>query len=260
MTGTFTWGDPDKRGSGAWGGGTAKVLRFPGVLTETGHAAVLSALARTARGPAGRPQREYPLTGHLAGLCGHTYSGVYRKDRDRAYYRCTARHTRKAGQPSCGCPHLVAADLETQVWQAVAGFLTNPDRLETLTREYAGLRDAQQTVERDELADVRRETARLGRALDETVTNGLREGLPARAAAAATNTLQADLDAANKPSSHGKPTTPPKPPASKTCATSPATPSPSCPTTPPGKPRFTSCSACASHPATTATLPTSKAS
>ncbi|MFI7344718.1 recombinase family protein [Streptomyces sp. NPDC049936] len=68
----------------------------------------------------------YPLTGRIAGTCGHRYVGSIKKDNGTRYYRCGGANNGKGGQTNCSDPLLTADDVEAVVWKRIELLLGDP--------------------------------------------------------------------------------------------------------------------------------------
>ena len=173
--------DPTLAGRWAWGRRSDRVesvqVPIPPIIQPDRWVLLQQALERTSTGPK-TVTRFYLLTGRLTSPCGERFTGVWRKDRQRRYYRCTGSRAdqREAAGP-CGCGYLVADDIENAVWAEVAGLLRHPDRLLRLAAEYFGQRAGQTPVEEDQLADLDKRITNLGEAIGVRAADALRAGL-----------------------------------------------------------------------------------
>ena len=152
-------------------------------------------LALTATGPQER-RRDYPLTGRVNSVCGSTFTGAWRKDRLRRYYRCRNHRPPYSGEATgpCGCRSLVADDIETVVWETIVNVLSEPDRLLALAAEYLGERASQVPIERSQNDEIERKIADLETAAGERVTDGLKAGIDPKLLKAAADTINQELD------------------------------------------------------------------
>lgn len=106
-------------------------------FTASQHRAIVRALAsRSNRGKAASPISR-PLTGQVFGACGMPYYGVTIKGK-APVMRCTGRR-HNAGDAKCTCTQVAWEPLESRVWSAVVGFLSDPARLEAMARQYLEL-------------------------------------------------------------------------------------------------------------------------
>lgn len=106
-------------------------------FSATQHRAIVRALAsRSNRGKAASPISR-PLTGQVFGACGMPYYGVTIKGK-APVMRCTGRR-HLAGNAKCSCTQVAWEPLESRVWAAVVGFLSDPARLEAMARQYLEL-------------------------------------------------------------------------------------------------------------------------
>ncbi len=106
-------------------------------FTASQHRAIVRALAsRSNRGKAASPISR-PLTGQVFGACGRPYYGVTIKGK-APVMRCTGRR-HLAGDTKCTCTQVAWEPLESRVWAAVVGFLSDPARLEAMARQYLEL-------------------------------------------------------------------------------------------------------------------------
>ena len=152
-------------------------------------------LALTATGPQER-RRDYPLTGRVNSVCGSTFTGLWRKDRLRRYYRCRNNKPPYSGEATgpCGCRSLVADDIETVVWETIVNVLSEPDRLLALAAEYLGERASQVPIERSQNDEIERKIADLETAAGERVADGLKAGIDPKLLKAAADTINQELD------------------------------------------------------------------
>jgi hypothetical protein len=191
--------DPALAGKWAWGRRSDRVdlveVAIPPVIEPDRWVLLQQALERTATGPKGKT-RFYLLTGRLTAPCGERYTGLWRKDRERRYYRCSGSRAdlRKADGP-CGCGSLVADDIEQAVWREVAGLLREPERLLQLASAYFSERADQTSVEDGQLADVERRIANLEEAVGARAADALRAGLSHDVIRRAVAQLESELDA-----------------------------------------------------------------
>ena len=152
-------------------------------------------LALTATGPQER-RRDYPLTGRVNSVCGSTFTGLWRKDRLRRYYRCRNNRPPYSGEATgpCGCRSLVADNIETVVWETIVNVLSEPDRLLALAAEYLGERASQVPIERSQNDEIERKIANLETAAGERVADGLKAGIDPKLLKAAADTINQELD------------------------------------------------------------------
>lgn len=183
--GVWTYAKPSKRTKTE-----AMTVAIPPMLEPDRHAALLAYLEATTITRARKVV--HPLSGLLVGECGHTYTGVARRDRGRARYRC--RYMKEAGRGwVCKAPTMLAAELEALVWREVVELLADPDRLVAAAEEHLGLLAGAAEVECDSLERAQAEVQRVERALGETFARALKVGLDQAAMKAATECLEADL-------------------------------------------------------------------
>jgi DNA invertase Pin-like site-specific DNA recombinase len=105
-------------------------MEIPAILDQ-GRWDALQALLRAPQTPE-RLNRFYALSGFLRCACGGSLSGIYRKDVDARFYKCSrAASSHEPG--TIRCPHyprqIDADHLETGIWDEVRSLLTSPDRL-----------------------------------------------------------------------------------------------------------------------------------
>ncbi|MGH8874076.1 MAG: recombinase family protein, partial [Acidimicrobiia bacterium] len=191
--------DPALAGRWAWGRRSDRVERvdvpIPPVIEPDRWVLLQQALERTATGPKGQT-RFYLLTGRLTAPCGERYTGVWRKDRERRYYRCYgSRADLRAADGPCGCGSLGADDVEQAVWQEVAGLLREPDRLLQLAATYFSERADQTSVEDGQLADVDARITNLEEAIGVRAAEALKQGLSQETIRRAVTQLESELDA-----------------------------------------------------------------
>ena len=191
--------DPVLAGRWVWGRRSDRVdpvqVALTPVIQPDRWALLQKALERTSTGPRGAV-RFYLLTGRLTSPCGERYTGVWRKDRQRRYYRCTGSRVdqRKSAGP-CGCGSVVADDIENAVWEQVGGLLRHPDRLLRLAAEYFAQRAGQTSVEDNQLADVDKRITNLEEAIGVRAAEALRAGLSEETIRRAVTQLEHELTA-----------------------------------------------------------------
>jgi len=126
LAGTYTYDHP----------GGPVTFEIPPILTPERWEAV-QAVIRALPGSNDR-NNLYPLTGYLNYECGGSISGVYRKEYDTRYYKCS-RATAPIPKAE-RCPHypryLPADQLEVTVWTAIRDLLTDPRRLEDAAKRH----------------------------------------------------------------------------------------------------------------------------
>jgi hypothetical protein len=172
-------------------------LTVPAILSAQELGALQKALGITARGPV-RNRRVYMLSGRFFGICGSTFSGVWRNDRGWRQYRCLgARHDR--GRPRCEDRHRVHADfIEDLVWSEVARLLSEPDRLIAMANDFMGLHAEHVEAEQDQIAAIDGKIAALERAVANAYAEGLKAGIDSGALKRAVAELNDDLGAARR--------------------------------------------------------------
>ena len=145
LTGTYTYNSSDG----------PITFEIPPIL-EQGRWDALQALIRGIP-TAERRNRFYPLSGHLHCACGGSLSGVYRKERDTRFYKCsraTAHH--EPDHPLCPhYPRYIDADiLEATIWSEIRGLLTNPDRLREAAQHHTAQALADAPLRNDQRATI----------------------------------------------------------------------------------------------------------
>ncbi|MTE22664.1 hypothetical protein GJQ66_00205 [Microbacterium sp. ZXX196] len=147
-------------GTARWGEAIELQLPDP-PFTVAEHRAIMRALVRRSlRGKAVAPVSR-PLTGQVYGACGKAYYGVTITGK-QPVMRCTGRrHT--YGEDKCKCKQVALGPLESRVWAAVVGLLSDPARLEAMARAYLELPDEAGDGSQDAtlLAAVERQIAKL---------------------------------------------------------------------------------------------------
>jgi len=138
-----------------------------------------------------RPSRGAALSTHCLGAsprraASTTGAALSDGDGSRRYF-CTDESTR------CGCPRLDAERVEGRVWQEVSALLTDPERLTAMARDHLAAQAERVGRRRDDVSAVEAKIAKLERALNETVVDYAREGVPAAVVRAATDTLAGEL-------------------------------------------------------------------
>ena len=140
-------------------GGRPIKLEIPAILSPDEWDRLQAAIKGSPRPQ--RKQRLYPLSGrdrvHLHCQCGGNFTGMVRKEKNRAYYTCARAHD---SWGKFRCPHLPrtiqAEPLEQDVWDKVVAVLTDPDTLTELaaghiTESTAGYDSATATRQRRKL-------------------------------------------------------------------------------------------------------------
>lgn len=168
-------------------------VAFAPIIQPDRWALLQKALERSSTGPRGA-LRFYLLTGRLTSPCGERYTGVWRNDRQRRYYRCTGSRVdeRKTADP-CGCGSVAADNIEDAVWEQVGSLLRHPDRLMRLAAEYFAQRAGQTSVEDDQLADVDKRISNLEEAIGARAAEALRAGLSEETIRRAVTQLEHEL-------------------------------------------------------------------
>ncbi|MDF6045968.1 recombinase family protein [Streptomyces sp. JH14] len=128
-------------------GGTVRIP-VPAPLPAERVEQVRKALAR--RSFSKQSHKDYLLSGRAKALCGHHYVGTYREMRDRITYRCSGR---REVEP-CGCQEILAAPLETVVWDEVAATLGDQSKLKSLAEEWVGDVPKRSRAYRERIADL----------------------------------------------------------------------------------------------------------
>jgi len=188
LAGTTTWAKP-----GRWTKHNEPVvIEIPLLIAAERRAALVVALRASGTGPR-TSNRAYPLTGRLVGLCGATYHGLWRKDRQTRWYRCS--NARAEAADRCRDRWLSADGIEDAAWVAVCELLTEPSRLLSMAQDYLGLRSSQLEVERDTLEAVEAQITKHELALTNTVTDYIKAGVNPELMRRATTTLERELEA-----------------------------------------------------------------
>ncbi|HEU5160323.1 MAG TPA: recombinase family protein [Streptosporangiaceae bacterium] len=192
LKGEVVWGG-SRRASGDWGEPIVVKLE-QAVLTPERWAALQEATRSEGRPRLGQ-RRSYPLGNkRMLSPCGETYGGFTRARTETRIYQCRNHRWTASGEPRCACLLLRADELETRVWSELADLLGEPERLTALVATYLGdPPDVDRPDHLTELANVRREAAKLEAALVTTVTDYAKAGLPADAVRAAVDAIEADL-------------------------------------------------------------------
>jgi DNA invertase Pin-like site-specific DNA recombinase len=191
--------DPALAGKWAWGRRSDRVelieVPIPPVIEPDRWVLLQQALERTATGRRGQT-RFYLLTGRLTAPCGERYTGLWRKDRQRRYYRCNgSRADLRVADGPCGCGSLVADEIEQAVWQEVAALLREPDRLLHLAATYFSKRANETSVEKGQLADVDARITNLEEAIGVRAAEALKQGFSQDMIRRAVTQLESELNA-----------------------------------------------------------------
>lgn len=166
---------------------------IPPLIARERHQALRAALAATSTGPEATRKRHFYLLagGRLTGPCGSHFHGVFRKDRAHRHYRCMS--SRPEAPCRCSCRRLDADLVEDAVWTVVVDFLSQPDKLIRIARDYLDLRDQQPQTEPEQLESLDSKVDSLELAISSIVVEYAKAGLPATAVQQATVTLQEEL-------------------------------------------------------------------
>jgi DNA invertase Pin-like site-specific DNA recombinase len=149
-------------------------VAVPPMLDPDRHAALLTYLRATTS-----PKTKvniHPLTGLLVGECGHTFSGVSRRDRGRRRYRCGM--SKETGRDwRCDHPTILADALDDAVWAEVLKVLRDPSRLKAAAADYLGVLADSAEAEADALVKADAEVLKVETALSGAFSAGLKAGL-----------------------------------------------------------------------------------
>lgn len=133
------------------------------------------------------PYKHHPLSTRIIGVCGAHYTGVWVKAEDRRTYRCS-------GGAGCGDSVIDAVAMEKVVWDSLAEFFGNKDKLRELAKTWQGEAPDYTHVYEDRIAELDKEIA----ALDALSTNQLlgfaKAGVDPEQVAKAMATLKSDQD------------------------------------------------------------------
>ena len=116
----------------------------PALITQAEYDAAQATLARNKKLSLRNCKREYLMRGLMVcGVCGLSMTSHSKRDRPR--YSCMGRHTDHiaAGLPRCTGPTFQAEALEQAVWDAVAGWLADRDRLMAVLDGLEGADDSE---------------------------------------------------------------------------------------------------------------------
>lgn len=180
---------PKVRKDGTLWYGDSVVIGLPRIFEPDEVTDLRQAVGRTV---AGRPKGKaavYPLTGRVVGLCGKHYIGGKRHKNGVRHYRCSGKVEAYPGAPVCDDQQIPADELESAVWSEVVTFLSDPDQLEAMAREWVGVAETDQTSHDQRITDLDKQIKERQDALTRTVTDYARAGLPVVALEAATRAL-----------------------------------------------------------------------
>lgn len=152
-------------------------VEVPAILEPERFAALRDALDAASTGPKDPAGKRYYLLsrGRLIGMCGASYHGAWRRERESRSYRCN--NSRPEAEPRC-LDHNINADMvEQTVWSEVAAMLSEPERLTQMADDYLGLQDAQTGAHEDQLVAVDRKLAALREARTDRVAQALKAGV-----------------------------------------------------------------------------------
>jgi DNA invertase Pin-like site-specific DNA recombinase len=146
LTGTYTYNHP----------AGPVTFEIPPILTQQRWDAV-QAVIRALPGSKAK-NKFYPLTGYLNCDCGGSISGVYRKEYDRRYYKCSRILPPIPKEERC--PHfpryLSADQLEVTVWDAIHDLLTDPARLADAAKRHLAAAQHAKPQNADQRASIAR--------------------------------------------------------------------------------------------------------
>lgn len=104
-------------------------------FTKAQHQAVMRAFARRSTRGQSQAAVTQMLSIRLYGACGKPYLGVSLSTKDFDVYRCTGRRHTK-GPNKCQCPQVQVQALDARVWGEVERLLGDPERLESMARQW----------------------------------------------------------------------------------------------------------------------------
>lgn len=166
-------------------------VSIPAILTQQEHENLLAMLAITSVNRS--TTRAYLLSGRITSPHGIRMQGVPGNG-DHRWYRCPHRHKNLAPQgATCDCRRLHAPTLEVAVWEQVSSILSNPDTLQALAIEQETSRAPHAQRERDHLATLDLEIARLEDTIATQAAELAMQGLDAGAIAATVRNLNTRL-------------------------------------------------------------------
>lgn len=170
-------------------------IEIPLIITPERFESLQIALRATATGPK-RPERYYLLSGLTTAVCGGRLTGLWRKDRQRRYYRCSeSTPDRRKGSGPCGCRSILADDIEFVVKEALTDLLSRPEYLMRIASDFIAERAEQMGPQRDQLATIDDKVAAMESAITDQAAALLKEGMDAKRVQAITSKLEDELAA-----------------------------------------------------------------
>jgi DNA invertase Pin-like site-specific DNA recombinase len=188
--GVWTYAKPAKRRNGRDLIPDPVEVAVPAMLEPDRYAALLAYLSQTASVRV----REvvHPLSGLVVGLCGHTYTGIARRDRGNRRYRCA--HAKSGTRyDRCDGVTLLADHLDAVVWAEVMLRLRDPDRLIAEAEERLGMSRGAAAEQEDAYVKAEARVAECERALGGLLAAAVRGGWDESAQRQAKVALDADL-------------------------------------------------------------------
>jgi DNA invertase Pin-like site-specific DNA recombinase len=188
--GVWTYAKPARRRAGRDLVPEPVEVPVPPMLEPERHAALLAYLSQTTSVRV----REvvHPLSGLLVGPCGHTYTGIARRDRGNRRYRCS--HCKDAPRyDRCTGPTLLAEDTDDRVWAVVMERFRNPERLIAEAEERLGLSRGAAAEHADAYEQAEARVAACEKALGDLLAAAVRGRWDEAATTRAKASLDADL-------------------------------------------------------------------
>lgn len=180
--------------AGRWHRGEIPI-EIPPIVTPERYESLQIALRATSTGTK-PPERFYLVSGLTTSFCGGRLTGLWRKDRQRRYYRCSeSTPDRRKGASPCGCRSIPADDLEYVVKEAITRLLSHPEQLMRIAGDYIHQRAEELGPQRDQLATIDEKIAAMESTITDQAAALLKEGMEAKRVHAITSKLEDELAA-----------------------------------------------------------------
>ncbi|MCX5206925.1 recombinase family protein [Streptomyces sp. NBC_00237] len=175
--------------------GESVSIRLDPILTVGQVERLRVALAQHRRGDSPKEERQpHPLSGRIVSLCGSHYTGMRLKEASERVYRCSGKTEKYAQAPVCSCSRIHAESLERRIWGEVCALLGDPQRLNSMAEDWAGLGSGGNVDFEQRIKDLDKKILAQDEAIAAVMVVAAKQENPASAIAKATQTLQAERD------------------------------------------------------------------
>lgn len=166
-------------------------IGVPPIFAEDRAQALMARLREIGFQNARTGNRIYPLSGRITGTCGMVFTGAGRPGADEARaYRCKGM----LQEPSCAEPYFNAAEIEGAVWNELTKLLADETRLREMAQEWVVSLPGDKEKYKRRVAEYTKKIADQDHLINTKVPEYMRAGVDADVVAAATRTMQADLE------------------------------------------------------------------